>query len=49
MSKHGSADDRLHTSNSVKSQHAKMYASIPRDNSAPQAPKIGTQAKNQYR
>lgn len=48
MSKHHSADEKL-VSNTLRKNNLKTNAAHPKDYSAPQIPKAGTNSKNQYR
>jgi hypothetical protein len=48
MGKHTSAEAKLHVSKEVRPARSRKLAT-PKDNSAPQTPKAGTNAKNQYR
>ncbi len=48
MSKHHSADEKL-VSKSLRRAQNKPNLAHPKDYSAPQVPKVGTNSKNQYR
>jgi hypothetical protein len=50
MSKHKTAEDKLHVSNSVKPQNQGKYKDVAKKvKVAPPAPPKGTNAYNQYR
>jgi hypothetical protein len=48
MGKHTTAENKLGISKEVQQQQPQNITPY-KDNSAPQAPKVGTNAKNQYR
>lgn len=48
MSKHSSADDKLHVSPEVRANKSRLHMRPPASKAAPQAPPKGTNANNQY-
>jgi len=49
MSKHSSAEDKLHVAPSLKTKNLPKHKQDNRDRPAPITPPVGTNSKNQFR